>query len=258
MHLVIFDIDGTLTRTVGVDDACFARAVRDVLGLSSFDPDWSTYRHVTDTGLVSEVVARATGTPATTDQIARVRARFVELLADHARHEPASFAPLAGALGAIETLRTLPDHRVALATGSWHASAIIKLRTSGLTDLLDLPLGTSDDAISRFDVVRSAAARALGHTITPANTGPDWPSLRNNFSSVVCLGDGVWDARTAHELGAGFIAVRSDGDFARFVPFNTRHHLRDYTPSGGAANWPLLLITARITSPIAPAHPHTP
>ena len=33
MHLVIFDVDGTLTQTTAVDAVCYDRAVSDYLGV---------------------------------------------------------------------------------------------------------------------------------------------------------------------------------------------------------------------------------
>lgn len=55
MHLVLFDIDGTLVESCDFDTTCFQAAIKDVLGVS-IDPDWSRYRHVTDSGILSEVV----------------------------------------------------------------------------------------------------------------------------------------------------------------------------------------------------------
>ncbi|MBI3191378.1 MAG: hypothetical protein HYZ36_01850 [Pedosphaera parvula] len=50
MHLVIFDIDGTLTETNAVDADCYVRALAEVFGFADVDTDWSTYPHVTDSG----------------------------------------------------------------------------------------------------------------------------------------------------------------------------------------------------------------
>jgi beta-phosphoglucomutase-like phosphatase (HAD superfamily) len=33
MNLAIFDIDGTLTESVAIDESCFVQAFRDVLGI---------------------------------------------------------------------------------------------------------------------------------------------------------------------------------------------------------------------------------
>lgn len=48
MKLAVFDIDGTLTHTMGVTDALFVRVVSDALGVDSVSRDWSSYPHVTD------------------------------------------------------------------------------------------------------------------------------------------------------------------------------------------------------------------
>jgi len=43
MHLVMFDIDGTLTQTTKVDEECFVRSFKDVFGFADIDTDWSHY-----------------------------------------------------------------------------------------------------------------------------------------------------------------------------------------------------------------------
>ena len=40
MNLAIFDIDGTLTESVAVDEVCFVQAFRDVLGIGSINTNW--------------------------------------------------------------------------------------------------------------------------------------------------------------------------------------------------------------------------
>src|SRR5215211_1125098 len=47
-QLAIFDIDGTLTDTTGVDDECYRLAVAEALDLSPDVIDWSGAAHVTD------------------------------------------------------------------------------------------------------------------------------------------------------------------------------------------------------------------
>lgn len=61
MKLVIFDIDGTLTRTSGVDDACFIPTLAEFFGTTDFDTDWSRYPHVTDSGILDRLSRRFRG-----------------------------------------------------------------------------------------------------------------------------------------------------------------------------------------------------
>src|SRR5438132_340399 len=61
MRLVMFDIDGTLTETMKVDEERFVRSFAEVFGLTDIDADWSHYPHVTDSGIFHEVYAPRMG-----------------------------------------------------------------------------------------------------------------------------------------------------------------------------------------------------
>ena len=47
MNLAIFDIDGTLTNTNGVDNECFVKALAEAHAITEIDTDWATYPHTT-------------------------------------------------------------------------------------------------------------------------------------------------------------------------------------------------------------------
>jgi phosphoglycolate phosphatase-like HAD superfamily hydrolase len=55
MRLILFDVDGTLTRSCAVDERCFVQAVADVLHVGGICTDWATYRDATDVGITSVV-----------------------------------------------------------------------------------------------------------------------------------------------------------------------------------------------------------
>ena len=63
-HLVMFDVDGTLTQSMDADGRCYAQAMAEHLGME-IDTDWSTYRHATDPGIAHELFARAGRPPPT-------------------------------------------------------------------------------------------------------------------------------------------------------------------------------------------------
>jgi phosphoglycolate phosphatase-like HAD superfamily hydrolase len=171
VKLVVFDIDGTLTRTDEVDEVCYVRAFEEELGWTGISTDWAGYPSCTDEAIALEVFARHGGRVPLDGEVDRVRRRFFSLL-----------------------LRSDPGFRVALATGAWEASARLKLRTAGL-EIDGLPLATSNDHPSREEIVRRAIARA------EAGNGP--------FESIVSVGDGIWDLRTARALGIGFVGIGS-------------------------------------------------
>jgi hypothetical protein len=55
MNLSIFDIDGTLTESVAVDEVCFVQAFRDMLGIERINTNWLDYHFQTDSGLALEI-----------------------------------------------------------------------------------------------------------------------------------------------------------------------------------------------------------
>ncbi|MEE8288231.1 MAG: hypothetical protein V3R25_02330, partial [Nitrosomonadaceae bacterium] len=51
----MFDIDGTLVQSSDLDDDCFIRAIEEILGIV-IDEVWSNYEHVTDKGILNEII----------------------------------------------------------------------------------------------------------------------------------------------------------------------------------------------------------
>lgn len=192
MRLVIFDIDGTLTRTAEVDEVCYVRAFEEELGWTGISTDWAGYPSCTDEAIALEIFARHGGRPPRDGEIDRVRRRFLSLL--EAALAEDTFTEIPGAGEALRRLRSDPCFRVALATGAWESSARLKLRTAGL-EVDGIPFASSDDHPHREEIVRRAIARA------EAGNGP--------FESIVSVGDGVWDVRTARALGIGFVGIGS-------------------------------------------------
>ena len=51
MHLVCFDIDGTLVDTATLDADLYSEAIETVLGVQ-LNKDWSQYQNLTDSGIL--------------------------------------------------------------------------------------------------------------------------------------------------------------------------------------------------------------
>jgi phosphoglycolate phosphatase-like HAD superfamily hydrolase len=194
MKLVVFDIDGTLTRTDEIDEVCYVRAFEEELGWTGISTDWAAYPSCTDAAIALEIFACHGGRPPVGGEIERVRRRFLSLLEAALAEGPDLFTEIPGAGEALQRLRSDSRFRVALATGAWEASARLKLRAAGL-EVDGIPLATSDDHPDREEIVRHAIARA------EAGNGP--------FECIVSVGDGVWDVRTARALGIGFVGIGS-------------------------------------------------
>jgi phosphoglycolate phosphatase-like HAD superfamily hydrolase len=216
MQLAIFDLDGTLMRTTRVDEVCYVRAVRQELGIPAIDNDWSKYTHSTDSGITAEIFQIRFGRPPRPDELARVRERFVALLAETFRTEPESCAETTGAAATVRRLRSHPHWRIALATGSWRACALLKLQVAGL-ECDAIPAAFADDSPAREEIIALARWRAL------QGYGQD------DFGRVVYIGDAPWDVRSARRLGLPFLGIGSGRGAQRLLADGASEVLPDFS-----------------------------
>ncbi|WP_160173699.1 HAD hydrolase-like protein [Nitrincola sp. A-D6] len=156
MNLVLFDIDGTLVESYDFDTECFQAAVEDVLGVT-VGPDWSRYKHVTDSGILAEVIDEL-DLKSDADRITtEVKEQFVSRVADYiACHD---VAPISGAHEFLSQLIARENVTVAFATGGWSESARMKLVAAGI-NFSSIPLVSSSDHYSRTEIMRLAEKTA--------------------------------------------------------------------------------------------------
>jgi len=219
LKLALFDIDGTLTRTNGVDSRAFNAAFVEVLGIDDLDGTWTSYGHRTDSGIADGICRRHLGRPGTDREMVAVKSRFVELLLEEVDRDAAQFEPVTGARSFLESL-TASGWGVALATGGWEASARLKLETAGFE--LGLPLAHADDAMPRHDIVALAIQRAKQEHGVEA------------FDKVVSLGDGTWDLEVARDLDLAFVGVTAESDARKLEAAGASHTLIDYSLQASA------------------------
>jgi phosphoglycolate phosphatase-like HAD superfamily hydrolase len=190
MHLVMFDIDGTLVDSAGFDGQLYADAVRDVTGVV-LDQRWGRYEHVSDSGILEQVLRDARFDRERAALAARVQELFVGRVRDYLEREANTVREIAGAKRLVERLHALPDVRVAIATGGWEPTARMKLEHVGI-DVNAVGFASGSDARARTDIMRLSAERALRGT----------PPARSTY-----FGDGPWDRQASAELGYDFVAV---------------------------------------------------
>jgi hypothetical protein len=83
MHLVVFDVDGTLIDSSEIDGECMWQATREVLRLPNDHSPWiDDLRHVTDLCIVSQHCEKRFGRHITRSEVDLVRNKFVQLLRD--------------------------------------------------------------------------------------------------------------------------------------------------------------------------------
>jgi len=186
----MFDIDGTLVESVGFDADCYAQAVQEEIGVD-FDGDWGQFEHVTDTGILKEMLIKNDIQSDLESIEQAVKPRFIELVQKYLSSN--ALPEISGANTLLQSLKQRDDVQLAMATGGWKETALMKLDAAGI-DYTDIPIATSNDHFVRIEIMKLAQEKT-GH---------------NGYSKRVYFGDGSWDKKACAELGYNFIAIGND------------------------------------------------
>jgi phosphoglycolate phosphatase-like HAD superfamily hydrolase len=199
MALVLFDIDGTLCRSLGIGRKAFESALAELFGLFQHEE-----RFAFD-GLLDTQIARRSlelvGVQPTQEAVDRLLRRYVELLA---ACEPGPLGDhlCPGIPGCLVAVREA-GHHLALLTGNVRAGAAVKLRLFGLERHFrdgGSPSGLlgafGDDAAERHRLVPVALERCSAFYGRPFEKGETW-----------IVGDSVRDVEAARLGGIRCAAV---------------------------------------------------
>ena len=105
-----------------------------------------------------------------------------------------SFTEITGASVALTRLKQEYDWAVAIATGCWRESALLKLRAAKI-DIDGIPAAFAEDGLSREEILQAAVSKSLKQ------------HRQSSFEKTVSIGDGLWDVRTARRLNFAFLGV---------------------------------------------------
>lgn len=183
---IIFDINGTLVESYDFDSLCYMEAVRDVLGEVAIHDSWEKYNHVTDSGILQQIIEENELNNAA-GLIAEVRgvfgAKIRRYIDDGGTCELVPGAPEALA-------RLVKDgFKVGLSTGGWRHMARMKLQRAGIP-IDSLPLTSSDDDVDRVRIMEKCLNRLGGYP-----------------QRAIYVGDGIWDLKASANAGCAFIGV---------------------------------------------------
>lgn len=189
MHLVVFDVDGTLVTSAYSDIRAFSRAFVEVVGAELPTLDFDRYPHRSDTGILDEAVRELRGSVMSHEEHTAFEAAFLLALEKDRASFPDDFMEVPGAVAMLEALSVHDDYGIALATGCLRRSALFKLESIGV-DLAHCWAGFSEDGPARVDIVRTAIERA------------DCCA-----EEIIYIGDGPWDVAVCRELEIPFVGI---------------------------------------------------
>lgn len=192
MHLITFDIDGTLVDSQDFDSHLYAESIHKVLSIN-IDSDWRKYKQVTDSGILDQIIQENNLHHSHADIHIKVRRCFVKKTKDYISTLSGSLTEIPGAKKLIEVLQSKKEVALAIATGGWAETARMKLQAIGMNPD-GFPIATASDSSNRIEIMKIAERRALNGKTAHRKT---------------YFGDGEWDKMASKQLNYQFIAVGS-------------------------------------------------
>ena len=193
MHLVIFDVDGTLVNS-DFDENLYKKSIKGMLDIDCPD-DYRDIMHVTDNGILGQLYLEKHQKDISDKELDSVRDQYADLVMDALLSDPGDCKAIPGALELFAALQASPDHMVAIATGGWGPTACFKLAHAGY-EIDRLIMATGDDHYDHTEIMMLARERAEERLGTA--TG---------FESITYVGDGPWDRDAARALEWPLIVV---------------------------------------------------
>lgn len=224
MTLVVFDLDGTLTRTFAVDGDCYLQAFDNALGVKDVNDTWSEYEHVTDLGVMQEVFRSRFGRAPAPTAIKAFVDCFVGLLRRRYESAANAFVEVPGATAFVARLRHA-KWGVAIATGGWERSARFKIDAAQL-GAGHRPAAFAEDGPARHEIVQAAVARAKTYY------------RENAFHRIVLVGDAIWDVRCAQNLGLPLVAVAHPDRAPHLRELGVSHVIEDFVDQNACFRCP--------------------
>ncbi len=215
MNLVMFDIDGTLVEWNPIFDELYVKAVKEYLNIPEVDTNWKRYRNSTDSDITAQIIEENLGRPATTEDINIIRNSYVKKVQALTLDNHDYFHEIAGAGETLTELINLPDTVLAIVTGNWEETSLIKLKMNNLF-FPELIIATASDALSRDGIMKTAEERVKQKF---QNT---------SINTIIYIGDAVWDVHASVKNGYHFIGIATGEKITRLRNEGAKWIIPDY------------------------------
>ncbi len=192
MHVILFDIDGTLLHSGGAGQGGIEFALKLAFGITA-PTDGIPTAGRTDRGIGRDLI-RFHGLEDSDSTLARLQEAYLRVLPDELASRQGGVYP--GVRELLVRLSGRDDVRLGLLTGNYREAAWQKLRHYGLAEHFAFG-GFGDDHADRDDVARQALTAAAEHHA---------PQTINREKLWV-IGDTPADVRCGRAIGARVIAV---------------------------------------------------
>lgn len=142
------------------------------------------------------------------EMLLQFEAEFMKLIQD------CSVTQIAGANAFLQKILQETNYAVCFATGSMLQPALLKLDRAEI-EYNQAVLEASNNYFTREEIVNSAIAKAKKQYKV------------STFKRVISLGDGIWDVKTAQNLGIEFIGIGT-GNREKLAAQGAKYHFANF------------------------------
>lgn len=209
MNLIVFDIDDTLTKSENQHQLAYVNTMKE-FGISKINQNWKEYTHHTDSYILKENYENNLPNIFDFSFIEDFESRMTELILDLPK-----VSEIKGAKAMIDFLTNETNYAISFATGSLLKPAFEKLNQAGINFEEQLVVG-SNGIFEREGIVQESIERAKAFYKV------------DSFDAIISVGDGIWDLKTAQNLGLHFIGIGMK-NYPDFKKENVKIHIEDWT-----------------------------
>ncbi len=208
MNLIVFDIDDTITKSENQHQLTYVNAMK-TFGITKINQNWKTYQHHTDSFILKENYENNLPQKFDFSFIPGFEKEMSKMML-----ELEEVSEIKGARNMIDSLQTQSEYAISFATGSLLQPAFIKLNQAGINYDPEL-VAASNNLFKREEIV----SKAIENAKVVYNM--------ESFDHIISVGDGIWDLKTAENLGVHFIGIGMK-NYTDFKSENIKMHLEDW------------------------------
>ncbi len=207
-NLIVFDIDDTLTKSENQHQQSYVDAMLH-FGISEINKNWKTYKNMTDSYILKKNYEANFKKDFNNSFIPEFEIKMAELFLALPKTKEIN-----GAGKVVDFFMRETDYAICFATGSLLKPALIKLEQANINFVPNL-VEASNNFYTREEIVSSAIQKAKTYFSV------------KEFENIISVGDGIWDLRTAKNLGTYFLGIR-DKNLQDFQEENIKSHISDW------------------------------
>jgi len=208
MNLIVFDIDDTLTKSEYQHQLAYVNTMKE-FGITEINQNWSEYKHHTDSYILKKNYENNLTDKFDFSFISDFENRMTEIILSLNK-----VSEIDGAKNFIDYLTYKTDYAISFATGSLLKPAFVKLNQAGINHNEKLVVG-ANEIYEREGIVKEAIGRAK-----------EFYNVAS-FENIISIGDGIWDLKTAKNLGLHFIGFGIK-NYTEFKVENIKVHIENW------------------------------